>query len=277
MSNLKVPTNEAIYSKQESLVIFNQLGVKVELQNVSNDQYFAWLDQVQLTIPECVSGGEIAEKPNARLQPTLNTAIYYDTEDYQLLFTGSLLRTSCNKVTHAFCAFKHAQDANGVRRDHRYVFDGEEKRTIQQAPQSPEAVVVVQRLLAKVEQADNPGKYLLEAYGIRGEQVFPALQIDNYRYTFYAWLDKRDALRCSLDHAQVTNLRGLGARESEFREVELSIYPRISAEVANDPRVVVLIRTLEESLHETLHAQTTTSIKYQRAAQALGILGTKTS
>jgi hypothetical protein len=271
VTDLKLPDNEAIYSKQASLIIFNQLGVKVELENVSNPEYFQWLDQMYAAVPQAVPGGEIAEKPNARQQPTLNTAIYYDTGDYQLLATGSLLRTSCNKITHAFCAFKLAQNENGVRRDHRHVFDGDDKRTIQQAPDSPEAVAIVHRLLAEVDKVDNPGKYLLEAYGIRGAQLSPALRVDNYRYTFYTWLDKRDALRCSLDHAQVINLRSTGQKQGEFREVELSIYPRISPEVAADPRVAQLIRTLEQALQTSLSAHTTRSIKYQRAAQTLGL------
>ena len=271
MTDLKLPDDEAIYSKQASLIIFNQLGVKVELENVSNAEYFQWLDQMYSALPQAVPGGEIAEKTDARRQPTLNTAIYYDTQDYQLLATGSLLRTSCNKITHAFCAFKLAQNKNGVRRDHRHVFDGDDKRAIQQAPDSPEAVAIVRRLLSDVDKVDNPGKYLLEAYGIRGAQLSPALRVDNYRYTFYTWLDKRDALRCSLDHAQVSNLRPAGQKQGEFREVELSIYPRISPAVAADPRVAQLIRVLEQALQTSLSAHTTLSIKYQRAAQTLGL------
>jgi hypothetical protein len=271
MSNLKLPDNEKIYTKQESMVIFNQLGVKVKLEGVSNEAYFKWLDRMYVEIPQAVPGGEIAEKLDARQEPTLNTAIYYDTDDFQLLNTGSLLRTSCNKITHAFCAFKLAADKHGIRRDHRHVFAGEEKRTIQQAPDSPEAVKVVHRLLANTQQVDNPGKYLLESYGIRGEQLFPVVRVDNYRYSFYTWLNKQDALRCSLDHARLTNLRGEGTKEGEFREVELSIYPRISLEVANDERVVELIKYLETSLHEKLAAHTTAAIKYQRAVQVLEI------
>ena len=158
-----------------------------------------------------------------------------------------------------------------MRRDHRHVFDGDAKRAIQQAPDSPEAVAIVRRLLSDVDKVDNPGKYLLEAYGIRGAQLSPALRVDNYRYTFYTWLDKRDALRCSLDHAQVSNLRPAGQKQGEFREVELSIYPRISPAVAADPRVAQLIRVLEQALQTSLSAHTTLSIKYQRAAQTLGL------
>ena len=38
----------------------------------------------------------------------LNTAIYYDTPELAIMPTGALLRTSCNKITRAFCAFKAA-------------------------------------------------------------------------------------------------------------------------------------------------------------------------
>ncbi|GGQ75243.1 MULTISPECIES: hypothetical protein [Kitasatospora] len=270
----KMPENEAVYTKKGDFVVFNQLALKIEMDAVSNEAYYAWLDDMAATIGDLVPGAQIAEKENARVTPPLNTAIYYDTEDFRILRTGALLRTSCNKITHAFCAFKAAQDENHVRKDHRYVFDGEEKRTIQGAPDSPEAVAVVKRLLARTD-IEHPGRHLEENYGIPPQELFPALKLDDYRYTFFVWLDKRDALRCSIDRAFVSNLR-LPEAEREVKpvsEVELAIYPRIDPEVAKDPRVVDLIKTLSENLCARFDTRVTADIKYQRSAKALGMGG----
>lgn len=273
MSDLQIPSEEAVYSvESNNLVIFNQLAVKIEMDTVNNEAYYAWLDEMKACIGQQVAGAEIAEKENARLTPPLNTAIYYDTDDYQILPTGALLRTSCNVITHAFCAFKQAQDQHSVRKDHRYVFSGDEKRTIQQAPDSPEAVAIVKRLLSR-KDIEHPGTFLERYYGIRGEDLKPAIRLDDYRFTFFVWLDGRDALRCSIDRAHVVNLRlpEERRRSAPVSEVELAIYPRIKPEVARDPRVVELIKVLKDSLCRKFNVAVTTDIKYQRSAKVLGI------
>lgn len=272
MADLQMPSGEDVYSKKDSIVVFNQLAVKIEMDSVSNEDYFAWLDRMTSQIGQRVPGAQIAEKENARNSPPLNIAVYYDTDDYRVLPTGALLRTSCNRITHAFCAFKMAQNAHSVRRDHRYVFAGEEKQTIQQAPTSEAAVAIVKRLLAR-KDIEHPGTFLERHYGVRGEDLKPAISLDDYRYTFFVWLDKKDALRCSIDRAHVADLRRPEQEREKkpFSEVELAIYPRIDPEVAQDPRVVELIRSLSDSLCQELGVQVTTDIKYQRAARVLGI------
>ena len=112
-----------------------------------------------------------------------------------------MLRTSCNRITHAFCAFKAAEDGDGIREDHRHVFADAEKRTIQVAPASFEAVAIVTRLLAR-RDIDHPGRSLHREYSIDPTTLEPAIQLDDYRYTFFVWLDERDALRCSIDRYQ---------------------------------------------------------------------------
>ena len=265
-------TGEAVYEKKGELVVFNQVGVKVEMDGVPNADYYAWLDDMTATIGSVVPGSRIMEKENARESPPLNTAIYYDTEDHRILPTGALLRTSCNKITHAFCAFKAAQDDNHVRKDHRYVFADEEKRTIQRAPASPEAVAIVRGMLARTD-IEHPGTHLQRQYGIDPRELFPALGLDDLRYTFFVWLDGRDALRCSIDRYEVFPLRGSAGDRKPVSEVELAIYPRIAPEIAADPRVVMLLNELSGSLCERFGVRVTTAIKYQRAALALGIGG----
>src|SRR5688572_4644323 len=107
MTELRVP--QEVYRKAGDVVFFNQLGVKVEADNCSNEEYFTWLDDITGEIGDLVPGAKIVEKPDARTSPPLNIAVYYDTNDYDILPTGALLRTSCNRVTHAFCAFKMRQ------------------------------------------------------------------------------------------------------------------------------------------------------------------------
>ncbi len=272
MPTLQVPVDEAVYIKQENIVVFNQLAVKIEMDSVSNEEYYAWLDEMIMTISGIVPGSKIVEKENSRQSPPLNTAVYYDTIDYKIQSTGALLRTSCNKITHAFCAFKDAQDEYSVRRDHRYVFSGEEKQTIQNDPTSQESVAIVKQLLAR-KDIEHPGTFLERSHGIKGEDLIPAICLDDYRYTFFVWLDQKDALRCSIDRAHVSNLRlpeNLRERKP-FSEVELAIYPRISPEVAQDKRVVDLISVLSESLIRKFGVKITSDIKYQRASKVLGI------
>jgi hypothetical protein len=270
-------TANPVYVKQGNSVVFRQLGVKVEMDSVSIVDYYRWLDEITPRVGELVPGAEIAEKADARLAPPLNTAIYYDTPDYRVLPTGALLRTSCNRITHAFCAFKASEDSEGIREDHRHVFEAVQKRTIQVAPASPEAVGIVKGLLARTD-IDHPGRSLQRGYGIDPTTLEPSVQLDSYRYTFFAWLDRKDALRCSIDRYQVSNLR-LPPATREFKsisEVELAIYPRIAQEIAEDPRVPELIAALARSLEERFGVRQTKEIKYQRAARALGITATGT-
>jgi hypothetical protein len=270
MTELRMP--EHVYGKQGELVAFNQLAVKIKMDGVDNDAYFGWLDRITDAIGRQVQGAQIAEKPSARTQPPLNTAIYYDTTNYRILPTGALLRTSCNKITHAFCAFKDVEDAHGVRNDNRYVFDGEEKRTIQAAPASEAAVSIVKRLLRRKDIV-HPGTRLRERHGIDPEALAPAIMLESLRFTFFAWLDGQDALRCSIDRYQVSNLR-LRAEDrtkKPLSEVELAIYPRIGPTIAADKRVVLLIETLRDSLCREFGVSSTKHIKYQRSATALGI------
>jgi hypothetical protein len=271
MNDLRMPQEE-VYARKANVTVFNQLALKIEMDTVTNPAYYDWLDGMKAEIGRLVPGAEIAEKPQARTTPPLNTAVYYDTADHRILSTGALLRTSCNKITHAFCACKLAQDAHSVRKDHRYVFADEEKRTIQQAPTSPEAVAIVQRLLAR-KDIEHPGTFLERHYGIRPEELTPAICLDDYRYTFFVWLDRRDALRCSIDRAFVRNLRLPALRQvvKPVSEVELAIYPRIAPEVAADPRVVEVIEVLAAALCRAFDTKVTAAIKYQRAARALGI------
>jgi hypothetical protein len=261
---------EPVYQRSGDFVIFNQLGVKIAMDSVSMQDYYAWLDDMIADIGSMVTGAKIVEKPQARESPPLNTAIYYDTPDYQILPTGALLRTSCNKITHAFCAFKAPADRNLIRRDHRYVFDGDEKVLIQAAPDSPEAVFVVKRLLAR-DDIEHPGTHLRDTCGIEPRSTEPSIRLDDYRFTFFAWLDGQDALRCSMDRFDVSNLRVPDGARKHLVEVELSIYPRIDPAVAADTRVRMLIDALSELLCDRFSVNVTALIKYQRAALALGI------
>jgi hypothetical protein len=154
------------------------------------------------------------------------------------------------------------------------VFDGDEKKTIQNVPDSPEAVSIVKKLLSR-KDIDQPGIHLEANYGIRGGDLIPAIKLDDYRYTFFVWLDKKDALRCSIDRAFVSNLRLPPEQRKQVpvSEVELAIYPRISEDVAKDPRVVKLIEVLTDSLCNKFKVKITNDIKYQRAIKVLGIKG----
>ena len=272
MTDLQMPAGDDIYAVGGDVVVFNQLAVKIEMDAVPQEDYYAWLDRMTTEIGQRVPGAQIAEKENARNTPPLNVAVYYDTPDYRVLPTGALLRTSCNRITHAFCAFKMEQDENSVRRDHRHVFEGSEKESIQEDPTSDKSVAIVKNLLSRTD-IEHPGSLLSDHYGIDPTLLEPALALEDLRYTFFAWLDGRDALRCSIDRATVYDLR-LPPEERKrvpFSEVELAIYPRIPADVANDPRVVGIIRELRGALCSEFGVNVTREIKYQRAARALRI------
>lgn len=272
MTRLAMPPAGDIYYAADDVVIFNQLARKIPMDHVSNPEYYAWLDRATQEIAGAVRGARIVEKPTARDTPPLNTAIYYDTHDRHILPTGALLRTSCNKVTHAFCAFKMAEDGGSVRKDHRYVFVGAEKAAIQHDPDGAAAVGIVQRLLRRTD-IEHPGIFLQRHYGIDSATLFPSLRLDSLRYTFFVWLDRRDALRCSIDRYETIDLRADPAARVRraVAEVELAIYPRIAPDVAADPRVVDLIAFLSDSLCSTFATRITSDIKYQRCAQALAI------
>lgn len=271
MPELQLPVGEDVFAKQGKIALFYQLGVKVDLMAVPVARYFAWLDDMKDRLPRLVPGAEIAEKPDARVSPVLNTGVYYDTDDYRVVETGSLLRTTC-AVTHAFCAFKLADNGKHVRKDHRYVFQGREKRVIQGAPASSEAVEIVRRLLARTD-IEHPGTYLHRYHDIDPTTVTPSILVKRYISSFYVWLDKRDALRCPMDRVYVSNLREPRdqRRLRSFREVELMIYPHVEPAVAGDERLVEVIEQLAASLRAELDAPVTTEIKYQRGARTLGL------
>ncbi|MBT2772747.1 hypothetical protein J7J47_10965 [Halomonas sp. ISL-60] len=266
----KVPSG-SIYEKTGNTTIFKQLARKIEMDHVSNEEYYNWLDNVTASIGDVISGAKIIEKKDARKNPPLNTAIYYDTDDLEILSTGALLRTSCNKITHAFCAFKAPEDEFGVRVDNRHVFDGEEKKTIQADPSSQDAISIVRRLMAS--DAQHPGRELEKVVGISCENLSPVLLLDDLRYTFYVLLDDKDALRCSIDRAHVRSLRENVGISSyvPVSEVEIAIYPRVSEEIANDTRLVSAVDFLTKDLMETFNTKVTKKIKYQRSAEALKI------
>ena len=273
MATLRLP--EKVYAIAGDVVVFNQLAVKIEMDHVSNDAYYAWLDRMTNTIGFLVPGAAIVEREDARTAPPLNTAVYYDTADYRILPTGSLLRTSCNRITHAFCAFKLAQDLHSVRSDHRFVFSGNDKRVIQTAPISDNAVAIVKKLLRRRDIV-HPGTYLERHLGLMGDLLEPAICLEDYRYTFFVWLDNKDALRCSIDRFVVSDLRlpTRIRRKIPVSEVELAIYPRITPAVASDQRVLHLLRALSDSLCAEFNVSITEDIKYQRAARSLGLYKT---
>lgn len=264
---------EPVYTRKGNFAIFNQLGVKLEFSNeVSNQVYYRWLDGMIDRIGQLVEGAEIAEKSYARKEPRLNTGVYYDTKDHRLLREGLVLRTTCNIKTHAFCAYKQSENADRIRRDCRYSFDGEAKRTIQTTPTSKESQEFVKQLLAR-EDIEHPGIYLKKETGISGEDLTPALCIEQYRHPFFVWLNKKDALRCSMDRVQAYNLR-VSENERQriaFSEIELPLYPHLEEEVAKDPRVNQLIQTLSDALRARFDIDFIFDSKYQRAAKLLNI------
>jgi hypothetical protein len=262
--------HDPVYTESGDFIFSNQLGVKIAMDSVSKEDYYAWLDDMIVTVGSMVPGAEIAEKQDARVSPSLHTAIYYDTADFQILPTGALLRATCN--AHAYCTFKAPADGHNIRRDQRYVFGGHDKAVIRQAPDSPEAVAIVKRLLARTD-IEHPGTQLRMRYGIDPETLEPAIRLDDYRFTFFVWVDGNDALRCSIDCFEVSNLRlPSAARYSKsLVEVELNIYPRIDPEMAEDSRVQEAIDRLAASLCDRFGVSVISLIKYQRSARALGI------
>lgn len=275
MTDLKINTNNiggTIFQENEGHNAFNQLAVKVDANSISDSDYFAWLDKTIQTFKKDFPDFTFLEQEGVRFSPPLNTAVYYDTRQYSLLPTGSLLRTSCNKLTHAFCAFKMPEDQYGNRMDRRYVFKGHEKKTIQDNPYSDESVSVVKNLLGRSD-IDHPGVFLEKSYGIRSPELSPSMVLFGHRSTFFVRIDGHDALRCSLDRSSVFDIRNdpHNRKTKKFREVEISIYPRIPKEISQDPRVVWLITFLTDSLISQFQTQVLHDIKYQRGSQLLGI------
>jgi hypothetical protein len=261
------------FRRDGDFVVFNQYGLKLDFNNAVPDAvYYDWLDEVISRIGEMVRGASIIEKEGDRTEPRRNTGVYYDTQDYRLLAANMVLRTTSNPKTHAFCAFKLGEDQDHVRRDHRHIFDGADKTTIQLAPTSPEAEAIVKRLLSRTDIV-HPGVYLAELTGISGSELVQSLCLAQYRRTFYVLLDGRDALRCSLDRVDVSNLRLPMADREElhFSEVEVPIFPRITPDVASDPRLLELIDTISTSLQERFGVHIVSDSKYRRAAQLSGL------
>lgn len=275
MKQLKLNTgnqNNPIFKVNNGHNLFNQLAVKVNMDEVDDKSYFNWLDKTIERTPKIIKGVKFLEKQGVRDNPPINTAVYYDTNNYKLLPTGALLRTSCSILTHAFCAFKLPEDEYGNRLDRRHVFEGENKRIIQMAPYSDEAIKIVKNLLRR-NDIEQPGVFLKEKFGITPDDLTPAIVLFGHRSTFYVRIDNYDVLRCSIDRSKVFDYRKdrLAHNKKTFREVEISIYPRISSEITNDIRIIDLINYFVEDLCNTFQKEVIYDIKYQRAAKALAI------
>lgn len=274
MKALAIDLSRPVFEVTPGHNVFRQLAVKIDMNGISDDEYFAWLDDVIREAVRLFPGVRFLEKADVRGNPPLNTAVYYDTADWKLQPTSALLRTSCNKLTHAFCAFKMPEDEQGNRLDRRHVFEGPEKLQIQNAPYSKESIAIVKRLLARTD-IEQPGTFLKLEYGISSDDVSPAVVLFGHRSTFYVRLDEYDVLRCSIDRSDVMDYRNdpNGSAMKAFREVEVSVYPRIRPEMARDSRIIPLIQYLSESLTTRFAKTVIHAIKYQRAAMALGVSG----
>src|SRR6266853_1126294 len=99
----QMPSRESVvYTRRGNFAVFNQLGLKLDFKSTTSDkEYYDWLDAMIVDIGRLVPGAKIAEKSYARAEPRLNTGVYYDTPDYRLLKGGLVLRTTCNRKTHA--------------------------------------------------------------------------------------------------------------------------------------------------------------------------------
>lgn len=274
MKNNNVLGNEKVYDRKGDFAVFNQIGLKLDFSNdISDEDYYKWLDEMKENIGKLVSGAEIAEKSYARVEPRLNTGVYYDTDEYRLLKSGMVLRTTCNIKTHAFCAFKLDEDNRGVRRDHRYIFDGEAKKTIQMNPTSNEAIGYVKSMLSRTD-IDHPGIHLEKMTGIKAEDLSPALCIKQYRHPFFVWIDSKDALRCSMDRVTTFDLRKneIDREEIPFSEIELPLYPHLEDTMLEDPRLFEVINVLADSLKKRFGVKEIQDSKYQRGAKLLGLI-----
>ncbi|MBS1206812.1 MAG: hypothetical protein H6R25_3711 [Proteobacteria bacterium] len=272
---LVVDSEGSIHEKHDEYNVFRQLAVKVVADNINDHDYYEWLDTIPATTKIDFPTSEFKERDWVRDNPPLNTAVYYDTDNYDILPTGALLRTSCSKLTHAFCAFKMPEDDTGNRLDRRHVFEGLEKSTIQNDPAGDKSISIVKGLISR-KDIDQPGTFLEKATGIDASTLHPAMILRGHRTTFYVLLDGYDVLRCSIDRSAVFNFRSDADQEDEsnwkkFREIELSLYPRISDKIKNDPRVIQLIEYLRDSLIHKFNTNVIYEIKYQRGMKLLGL------
>jgi hypothetical protein len=263
----------SIFERDGDFVRFAQSGHKVTFPSaVSDGDFYRWLDRQIADIADAIPGASIVERAEERLAPRKNSGIYYDTPDLRLLQADVVLRTTSNPKTHAYCACKFGQDAEQVRRDHRYVFSGKDKQTIQNDPGGAAAVATVMRLMAR-RDIPHPGSVLLAKTGIDPLSLNPVLSLIQLRRTFYVLIDGEDALRCSLDRAEVRFLvPPLATTESaEFSEVEIPVYPRIKAEVLRDSRVPALMTFFMSSLQSAFGCREVCDSKYRRAMRLLGL------
>ncbi|PQQ29130.1 hypothetical protein [Photorhabdus hindustanensis] len=272
--NLKVDSKGHIHEHYEGYNIFRQLAVKVFANHITDEQYYQWLDSVPAELASKFPTAEFKERDWVRDNPPLNTAIYYDTKNYDILPTGALLRTSCSKLTHAFCAFKMPEDETGNRLDRRHVFEGKEKTEIQNNPSGEKAVSIVKNLITR-KDIEQPGTFLEKTFGINPSEIYPAMILKGYRTTFYVLIDDYDVLRCSIDRSSVFDIRGEVDIEDDnnwkkFREVEISLYPRMDDAIKNDLRVIQLIQDIRDSLVSRFNTHVIYDIKYQRGMKLLG-------
>ncbi|AKC32631.1 hypothetical protein [Candidatus Pantoea carbekii] len=96
-----------------------------------------------------------------------------------------------------------------------------------------------------------------------------------YRSTFYVLIDGYDVLRCSMDRCTVFDFRSLNDMQNPvmwkyFREIELSLYPRISNKIKNDVRIIRIVEILRDSLISYFNTCVIYDIKYQRGMRLLG-------
>jgi len=272
-TKLKVIETESVHIKNNGHDIFNQLAVKVDMNGIDDQSFFEWLDYEKRNTPNVIRGAEFLEKEGVRDNPPQNVAVYYDDDELTMLPTGALIRTSCSKLTHAFCAFKMPEDKYGNRKDRRHVFEGESKATIQREPYSEKSIAIVKKLLTRTD-VEHPGIFLKKEFGVEAVSLSPALILFGNRSTFYVTLDGYDVLRCSIDRSKVTDFRKDPdcKKRVEFREVEVSLYPRIPDVIKDDERVITLIEHLVNSLKTRFEREVIYDIKYQRGAKALGMM-----
>ncbi|WP_272570042.1 hypothetical protein [Providencia sp. PROV255] len=271
--NLSVDVNGSIHEKHGGYDIFRQLAVKIKADEIDDASYFNWLDRIPEELAEKFPSIEFKEKNGVREFPPLNTAVYYDTDSLDILPTGALLRTSCSKLTHAFCAFKMPEDSTGNRLDRRHVFEGRNKGIIQSSPYGDEAIAIVKNLITR-KDIEQPGTFLKSVTGVNPEDLAPVMILRGYRSTFYVLIDGLDALRCSMDRSFVFDARN-GARPETtegwkgFREIEISLYPKISDSLKGDPRVIEVVTALRDSLVSKFGAEVIHDIKYQRGMKLI--------
>ncbi|CAJ0993609.1 hypothetical protein [Pantoea sp. Nvir] len=272
--SLIVHKEGSVHERHGAYNIFRQLAVKIFADHIDDIQYYKWLDEIPHKVSNLFPSVEFKEHDWVRVNPPLNTAVYYDTPKYNILPTGSLLRTSCSKLTHAFCAFKMPEDTTGNRLDRRHVFVGKEKAIIQNDPGSKAAVSIVKKLITRSD-VDQPGTFLKLTTGISPKKLIPSMMLKGYRTTFYVLIDGYDILRCSLDRSSVCDIRFSNYTEDlstwkNFREIELSLYPRIADTIKGDPRVIQIIKFLRDSLIKRFNTNVIYNIKYQRGMTLLG-------